>query len=103
MAIINVVCKLFMMVLKEIINGLVEESDMLADIQGGFRKGRRTELNLFMLERMIEMVKVRKECLTVAFIDMERACDRVNRTKLFVVMRGYVVQGILVYVIESII
>ena len=62
-AIINVVCKLFMMVFRERINGWVEESCMLGDIQGGFRMGRRTEDNLFMLERMIEMVKVRKECL----------------------------------------
>ena len=46
-AIINVVCKLFMMVLREIIYGWVEESGMLADIQGGFRMGRRTEDNLF--------------------------------------------------------
>ena len=42
-----------------------------------------------MLERMIEMFKVRKECLFVAFIDMEKACDIVNRNKLFEVMRGY--------------
>ena len=64
--------------------------------------GRRTEDNLFMLKRMIEMVKVRKECLFVAFIDMEKAHDRVNRKKLFEVMRGYGVQGILVDVIERI-
>ena len=102
MVIINVVCKLFMMVLRERINGWVEESGMLGDIQGGFRKGRRTEDNLFMLERMIEMAKVRKECLMVAFIDMEKAYDRVNRKKLFEVMRGYGVQGILVNVIEMI-
>ena len=47
---------------------------------------------LFMLERMIEMAKVRKDCLFVAFIDMEKAYDRVNRNKLFEVMRGYGVQ-----------
>ena len=55
-----------------------------------------------MLERMIEMVKVRKECLMVAFIDMEKVYDRVNRKKLFEVMRRYVVQGMLVDVIERI-
>ena len=36
-----------------------------------------------MLERMIEIAKVRKDCLFVAFIDMEKAYDRVNRKKLF--------------------
>ena len=30
-----------------------------------------------MLERMIEMAKVRKDCLFVAFTDMEKAYDRV--------------------------
>ena len=39
-AIINVVCKLFMMVLREGINGCVEESGMLGDIQVGFIMGR---------------------------------------------------------------
>ena len=46
--------------------------------------------------------KVRKEYLMVAFIDMEKAYDRVNRKKLFEVMRGYGVQGILVDVIDKI-
>ena len=46
MAILNVVCKLFMMVLKERINGWVEESGMLGDIQG-FRQGQMTEDNIF--------------------------------------------------------
>ena len=32
---------------------------------------------------------VRKECLFVAFIDMETAYDKVNRKKLFEVMGGY--------------
>ena len=53
-----------------------------------------------MLERMIEMAKIIKECLFVAFIDMEKAYDRVDRRKLFEVMRGYGVQEILVDVIE---
>ena len=78
-AIINVVCKLFMMVIREKINGWVEESGMLGDIQWCFRMGRRTGDNRFMLERMSEMAKVRKDCLFVAFIGMEKAYDRVNR------------------------
>ena len=82
-AIINVICKLFMMLIRYSLNGWVEESGMLGDVQVFFRRGRRTDDNLFMIERMIEMAKVRKECLYVAFIDMEKAYDRVNRKKLF--------------------
>ena len=40
---------------------------MLGEIQGEFRMGRRTEDNLFMLERMIEMVKVRTELFVCSF------------------------------------
>ena len=40
-------------------------------MQGGFRNGRRTEIIVCMLERMIEMAKVRKMCMLVAFIDMK--------------------------------
>ena len=89
-AIINVICKLFMMLIRDSINGWVEESSMLVDIQVFFRRGRRTDDNLFVLERMIEMAKVRKECLYVAFIDMEKAYDRVNRKKLFEVQEKLV-------------
>ena len=38
----------------------------------------------------------------MAFIDMEKAYDRVNRKKLFEVMRGYGVQEKLVVVIDRI-
>ena len=100
-AIINVMCKLFMMVVRGRINEWVEESRMLGDIHGGFRRGRMTEDNLFMLESLIEMAKVRKEYLFVAFIAMEKAYDRVDIRKLFEVMRGYGVQEIMVDVIEK--
>ena len=49
---------------------------MLGEIQGGFRRRRHTEDNLFMLERLIEMVKGRKEDIFVAFLDMEKAIQQ---------------------------
>ena len=51
---------------------------------------------------MLEIDKVRNMCLFVAFIDMEKAYDRVDRRKLFEVMRGYGVQEILVDVTDRI-
>ena len=82
---------------------MVKEVEILGEIQGGFRRGRRTEdIILFMLERLIEMVKGRKEEIFVAFLDMEKAYDRVNRKKLFEVMRCYGVHEKLVRLIERI-
>ena len=44
--------------------------DCWEEVQGRFRRMRRTEDNLFMLERLMEMVKVRKDRM---FVDMEKA------------------------------
>ena len=45
---------------RERIDKWTEDSGMLGEIQGGFRRGRHTEDNMIMLERLIEMVKRRK-------------------------------------------
>ena len=71
-AMINITCKLCMLMVRERIDKWTEDSGMLGEIQGGFRKGRRTEDNLFMLERIIEMVKGRKEEIFMAFLDMAK-------------------------------
>ena len=82
-----------MLMVRERIDKWTEDSGMLGEIQGGFRRGRRTENTLFMLKRLIEMVKLRKEEMFVEFLDMEKAYDRVNRKKQFDVMRCYGVHG----------
>ena len=101
-AIISVICKLCILMVRERIDKWTEDSGLRGEIQGGFRRGRRTEDNLFMLERLIEMVKGRKEEIFVAFLDMEKAYDRVNWKKLFEVMNGYGVHEKLVRLIERI-
>ena len=68
----------------------------------GFRRGMCTEDNLFMLKRLIEMVKGRKEEILVVLLDMEKAYDRVYRKKLFEVMRCYEVHEKFVRLIEII-
>ena len=99
-AIINITCKLCMLMVGEIIDKWSEDSGMLGEFQGVFRRGRRTVDNLFMLERLIEMVKGRKEEISVSFL--EKAYDQVNRKKLFEVMRFYGVHKKLVRLIERI-
>ena len=78
-----------MLIVRERIDKWTDDSGMLGEIQGGFRRGRRTEDNLFMLEKLIEMVKGRKEEIFVAFLDVEKAYNQVNRKKLFEVKRCF--------------
>ena len=57
------------------INELTEDNGLLGEVQGGLKRGRRTEDNLFMLERLIEMVKVRNKELFGSFVDRQKAYD----------------------------
>ena len=101
-AIVNIVCKLCMIIIRNRLNEWVESSRLLGEVQGGFRRGRRTEDNLFMLERMMEINRIRREQFFIAFVDMEKAYDRVNRKKLIEVMRGYWISEYLVRIIERV-
>ena len=76
-AIISNVCKVCMMMVNEGMNDWVESSEMLGDEQGGFRRGRMTEYNLFMIERLM------KWCDVLCFMDAEKAYDWVDSGKLF--------------------
>ena len=86
-AISSVLYKLMMMVLRDRIERWMEWSGMLSETQGGFRRGRRTDDNLFVLGRVKEVAEARRERLLVACLDLEKAYDRVNRAKLFDVMQ----------------
>ena len=101
-AIISIVFKICMMIVRDTINEWVDETGMLGNVQGGFRGGKRTEDNMFMLERMMEMAKVRGECLYIGYTDMEKAYDRVNRRKFFEVMQSYGIHEKLVRTIEKV-
>ena len=62
-------------------------SGFLSEVHDISEEGRIQ--NLFLLESLIEIVKVRKDYIFVALRDMEKAYNKVNRKKLFEVMRGY--------------
>ena len=66
------ICKLWVIIVRDCVNRWIEESGMRGDVQGGFRKGIRTEDNLFIMECIIEMTSMKKVYLFVAFIDMEK-------------------------------
>lgn len=71
--------------LKIISNTLLEEE------QAGFRKGRSCSDNVFIIKRLIEKRREFNLSSYLLFVDFEKAFDRVNRTKLWAIMkeRGY--------------
>ena len=62
-----------MMMVRERINEYTKDSGLLGEVQRGFRRTRRAGDNLFMQERLIDMVKVRNDEIHVVFVVMEKA------------------------------
>ena len=60
-AIINITCKSCILMVRDRIDKWTEDDGMLGEIQNGFKRGRYTKDNLFMLKRLIEMMKEKKE------------------------------------------
>ena len=101
-AITSVIYKVAMIILRNRINDAVEANNFLGDVQGGFRKKRRTEDNLYILECVMELSRHRGGKLFLGFLDLEKAYDRVNREKLFEVLRWYGVGEGIVRILQNI-
>ncbi len=62
---------------------VAEEQNWLGEAQGGFRKGRSTVDQLFILTSMMEKARAKGKKLNMAFIDLKKAYDRVWRKGLW--------------------
>lgn len=68
----------------EILRGRVNhKGELLPESQGGFREGRGTIDNIFVLNHLCQRKKRRKERkIYAAFVNLSAAFDNVNREKL---------------------
>ncbi|MCP4976533.1 MAG: hypothetical protein GY931_10265, partial [Maribacter sp.] len=81
------ICKIYNRILTNRIQGASEESDILGEIQNGFRPGRRATDNLLVLETVIRKSKRNKLNNFIALLDITKAYDRVDREILWHVMK----------------
>ncbi|MCP4977991.1 MAG: reverse transcriptase family protein, partial [Maribacter sp.] len=81
------ICKIYNRMLTNRIQEASEESDILGEIQNGFRPGRRATDNLLVLETVIRKSKRNKLNNFIALLDITKAYDRVNREILWHIMK----------------
>ncbi|MFA0954709.1 RNA-directed DNA polymerase, partial [Klebsiella pneumoniae] len=73
----------------------------ISDVQGGFMPGRGCTDQIFTVQQIIEKcVAVRKK-VYMAFVDLEKAYDRVDRECLWRVLEEYGVNGMLLGAIQA--
>ena len=100
-ALMDTIGKIFCMVLNERLRVCVERNRILSDEQNGFRRNRRGEDNIFIVRELIERCKQRNERGYFAFLDIEKAYDRVNREILCKVLSKCGMSGKIVRIIRS--
>ena len=74
------------MIIDRIRNGV---NNKLRDEQAGFRRGRSTVEQIFILRNIIEQVVEWQSTLYVTFVDFEKAFDSVDRESLWTIMSSY--------------
>ena len=89
----SVLAKLYALVILARLDAWAEATGKRAWGQAGFRTGRGTPDNCFILRHVIDAAAVRKKPLYCAFIDFSKAYDRVDRALLWRVLHGMGLHG----------
>lgn len=89
---INVGLKFYLHILKIKLTNIIENKNILSDTQFGFRKNRSCLMNLEILYKLIQ----KYDKLYLCFIDLNKAFDSINRTKLIKQLYKYKIDKILI-------
>ncbi len=100
-AVSTALSKLFSIVLMKRLDAWAEQHGRRAKGQAGFRRGRSTTDNVFVLQHCIERCKGRAVPLYAAFIDFQKAYDCVNRSLLWQALKGMGVHGNMMSILQA--
>ena len=75
----------------------VDEKKLLPEGQAGFRKGRSTTDNIYILNHIVQKAKMRNKRIYAMFVDLKAAFDTVDREILWEIVEE---MGISAYIIE---
>ncbi len=94
MSLVSVVYKAMCLIVQERLVKVEEERQSLAKDQGGFRRGRGCRDQILTLRLLGQtMMSKKKKGMLAAFIDIRKAYDRVDRSKLWDCLGGTGLKG----------
>ena len=94
--------KLFTSILSDRINTFIEQSKLLGCEQAGFRKHFSTVDHLFTIYGILDILLSKKQRLYCAFLDFEKAFDKVDRAFLWQKLLKQNINGKILKVIQNI-
>ena len=87
---------------KILINRIQEGVDSsLRKEQAGFRRGRGTIDQIFILRNILEQVNEWNATVYIHFVDFEKAFDSIHRDSLWIIMRQYGIPGKLIRMVQA--
>ena len=98
-SLLSVVGKVYGRVLINRIRDKTEE--VISEVQGGFRRGRGCTDQVFVVRQICEKYLAKGKDVYFAFMDLEKAYDRVDRDAMWNVLRLYGVDGKLLSAVKS--
>jgi hypothetical protein len=93
--------KLYSLVLLARMDAWAERRGLRAAGQCGFRAGRGTTDDVFVLQHIVEVSKLQRKPLYAAFIDFRKAYDSVDRSLLWTVLAGMGVHGPILHSLQQ--
>ena len=81
--VVNIISKIFTSIIQERLSREIEIEGALSDEQNAFRKGRRGTDNIYVLGEILEIKRRTKRTVWLAFLDIEKAFDLINRKALW--------------------
>ena len=97
----NTIGKLFARLMNLRLLQEAESRGWLPETQAGFRWGRSTADNLFVLASLLDDAKFRSKEIHMAFIDVRKAYDTVDRAKLWAVLKTLGVSDAFISLLKS--
>ena len=102
LSLLSHVGKIYSQVLNNHIVSYCEITDLFCDEQNGFRKSRSCEDHIFSLTTIIRNRLKMKKDIFIAFIDMQKAFDWVNRDFLWYKLLVHNISGKIYWAVRSI-
>jgi hypothetical protein len=101
-SLLSTVYKLFTSIINDKMIVIAEENDLYADEQNGFRRRRSCEDHLYSLSAIIRNRKCKNKSTYAAFVDYEKAFDRVDRKLLLFKIRQFGYSGKIYNALKSV-
>ena len=99
---LSCVGKLFTALLNKRLSDMLSDNNAIGAEQAGFREGYSTIDHVYVLNALIQLFILKRKHVYCAFIDLQKAFDSINRTKLWNKLLSYNINVKVLTIIQNI-